>query len=165
VRLNQEHGDRLWILGVYATVEDAAWWEAWFSAQYGLPTVCFHDVGRRLALGQRDRSALRAVDTRSRGKELLEDLDLLVDFPHLVPQGGHRRQTLNLTMYSDARGPVGSHRVQWSSNRADIAERLRRAGLPVRPGKLPGTHRLETSRSSLADAQSSWPTQRRSPVA
>ena len=29
VRLNQEHGDRLWILGVYETGEDAAWWEGY----------------------------------------------------------------------------------------------------------------------------------------
>ena len=45
VRLNQEHGDRLWILGLYATAEEAAWWESWFSAQYGLLTACFHNGG------------------------------------------------------------------------------------------------------------------------
>ena len=30
-----------------------------------------------------------------------------------------RRSTINLTMYSDARGSVAYHRVQWSSNRVD----------------------------------------------
>jgi DNA helicase-2/ATP-dependent DNA helicase PcrA len=153
VRLAQEHGDRLWILGVYATSEDAAWWEAWFSAQYGLPTACFHDSGRRLAMGQGALDRLfESVDTRSRAKDLLEDLDLLVEFPHLVPQNGGRRQTLNLTMFSDARQRVAYHRIQWSSNRGDIAARLERLGFPVRPGRLPGTHRLEVSRKSYVDA-------------
>jgi DNA helicase-2/ATP-dependent DNA helicase PcrA len=151
VRMNQEHGDRLWILGVYASAEDAAWWESWFAAQYGLPTACFHDSGRRLAMGQDALDRLFAsIDTRSRAKELLEDLDLLVEFPHLVPQGGARRQTLNFTMFSDRRGPVGSHRVQWSSNRAEVAERLRRAGFPVRAGKG-GGWRVETARTSYRE--------------
>lgn len=154
VRLNQERGDRLWILGVYATSASAAWWESWFAAQYGLPTACFHDSGRRLAMEQEDLDRLfESIDTRSRAKDLLEDLDLHVDFPHLVPQNGRRRQTLNLTMFSDHRhGEVGYHRVQWSSNRSDVAERLAAAGFPVRPGKLEGTYRVETSRRSYLEA-------------
>lgn len=80
VRLNQEHGDRLWILGLYADASTAAWWESWFSAQYGLPTACFHDSGRRLAMDQDDLDRLFAsIDTRSRAKDLLEDLDLHLD--------------------------------------------------------------------------------------
>ena len=152
VRLNQEHGDRLWILGVYSSVEDAAWWEAWFAAQYGLPTACFHDAGRRLAMGQSALDRLfDSVDTRSRAKDLLEDLDLHPDFPHLVPQNGSRRQTLNLTMFSDRRDEIGYHRVHWSSNRPEVADRLQRAGYSVRPGRLDG-FRVETVRKSYAEA-------------
>lgn len=154
VRLNQEHGDRLWILGVYASASSAAWWESWFAAQYGLPTACFHDSGRRLAMEQQDLDRLfESIDTRSRAKDLLEDLDLHTDFPHLIPQNGARRQTLNLTMFSDHRhGDVGYHRVQWSSNRSEIAERLADAGFAVRPGKLEGTYRVEISRQNYPDA-------------
>ena len=152
VHLDQEHGDRLWILGAHARGEDAAWWESWFAAQYGLPTACFHDTGRHRAMGQGARDRLfDAIDTRSRAKELLEDLDLLIDFPHLVPEGGAQRQTVDLTMFSDRRGAVGSHRVRWSSNRADVAHRLRRAGFPVRPGQA-GGWRIETSRTSYHEA-------------
>jgi DNA helicase-2/ATP-dependent DNA helicase PcrA len=153
VRMNQEHGDRLWILGVYGTLEEGAWWESWFAAQYGLPTACFHASGRRLAMGEDALDRLfAAIDTPSRAKELLEDLDLHLDFPHLVPQNGARRQTLNLTMFSDPRGTeVGYHRVQWSSNRADVAERLRAAGFSVRPGKV-GGHRVETIRRDYVEA-------------
>ncbi len=152
VRMNQEHGDRLWILGVYPTAEDAAWWESWFAAQYGLPTACFHDGGRRLAMGQDALDRLfESIDTRSRAKDLLEDLDLLVDFPHLTTQGGARRQAVDLTMFFDARGPVGRHRVQWSSSRPAVAERLRRAGFPVRAGRA-GSFRVETVRRSYVEA-------------
>ncbi len=153
VRLAQEHGDRLWILGVYATLEDAAWWESWFAAQYGLPTACFHASGRRIAMGEDALGRLfDAVDTRSRAKELLDDLDLHLDFPHLAPQNGARRQTLNLTMFSDPRGgEVGFHRIQWSSNRADVADLLREAGFSVRPGKV-GGYRIETARRDYREA-------------
>ena len=154
VRLNQEHGDQLWILGVYGSMEEAAWWESWFAAQYGLLTACFHATGRNgLAMGEDSLARLfDAVDTRSRAKELLEDLDLRLDFPHLVPQNGARRQTLNLTMFSDPRGAeVGYHRIQWSSNRSDVADRLRHGGISVRPGRL-GGFRVETVRRDYREA-------------
>ena len=154
VRMDQEHGDRLWILGVYRSSSDAAWWESWFAAQYGLPTACFHGVGRP-GLAMRDDALGRlfdAIDTRSRAKDLMEDLDLHPDFPHLVPQNGARRQTLDLTMFSDTRGTgVGHHRIQWSSNRAEVADRLRAAGYSVRPGRA-GGFRVETVRADYTDA-------------
>ncbi|QXC63585.1 ATP-binding domain-containing protein [Aquihabitans sp. G128] len=82
----------------------------------------------------------------------MEDLDLHPDFPHLVPQNGARRQTLNLTMFSDPRGGVvGHHRIQWSSNRSDVADQLRDAGFSVRAGKA-GGHRVETLRRDYVDA-------------
>src|SRR5690606_36481636 len=53
---------------------------------------------------------------------------------------------------SDRRsGDVGYHRVQWSSNREETAERLRAAGFPVRTGK-PGVYRVETSYESYPEA-------------
>ena len=36
--------------------------------------------------------------------ELMEDLDLHPDYPHYRPQNGARRQSVNLTMFSDRRG-------------------------------------------------------------
>ncbi len=153
VRSNQEHADALWILKVVDSRSDAAWWETWFAARYGLPTACFHAVGRpSMAL---DDSMLQrlfdSLDTTSRAKELMEDLLLHPDFPHHRPQNGARRQTLNVTMFSDGRGSVSYHRVQWSSNRADIAARLSTAGFATRPGKGPN-QRFETSRKSWAEA-------------
>ena len=83
----------------------------------------------------------------------MDDLDLRSDYPHYRPQNGVRRQSLNLTMFSDHRtGDVGYHRLQWSLNNEGIATQLREGGFPVRPGKNPGTARVETSRKSYYKA-------------
>jgi DNA helicase-2/ATP-dependent DNA helicase PcrA len=146
VRINQEHADRAWILRVCDSRAEAAYWEAFYAAQYGLPTTLFHGLGRNLAMDDSWLARLfDEVDTRSRAKDLMEDRDLHPAFPHYSPANGERRQTLNLTMFSDCpSGDVGYHRVQWSSNRTAVAERLIDGGFPVRAGK-PGSYRVETS--------------------
>src|SRR5690606_28836391 len=89
------------------------------------------------------------LDTDSRAKDLMEDLDLHPDFPHIRPYGGGRRQTLNLSMFGGERRTAGvaHHRVQWCSNRSDVADRLVAAGLPVRPSK----HQSQRSESMRKD--------------
>jgi DNA helicase II / ATP-dependent DNA helicase PcrA len=153
VRINQEHADRAWVLRVCDSRAEAAFHEARLAAVYGLPTALFHGLGRNLTMD--DAWLVRLfdeVDTRSAAKDLMEDLDLHPAFPHYRPANGGRRQTLNLTMFSDRRpGDVGYHRVQWSSNRSDVADRLREAGFPVRPGRLGGS-RVEVSRKSYREA-------------
>jgi DNA helicase-2/ATP-dependent DNA helicase PcrA len=154
VRVNQEHADALWILRTCDTRAEASYWEALYAAQYGLPTALFHGLGRNLAMGDGQIERLfEALDTDSRAKDLMEDLDLHLEFPHVRPGGGGRRQTLNLSMFGGERRTAGvdHHRVQWCSNRADVAERLIRAGLPVRPSKHQSL-RFETMRKDYADA-------------
>ncbi|HET8621617.1 MAG TPA: 3'-5' exonuclease, partial [Acidimicrobiales bacterium] len=153
VRINQEHADRAWVLRVCGSRAEASFHEARLAALYGLPTALFHGLGRNLVMDDAWLARLfDEVDTRTAAKQLMEDLDLHPAFPHDRPANGGRRQTLNLTMFSDLRhGDVGYHRVQWSSNRHDIADRLREAGFPVRPGKLDGS-RVEVSRKSYPEA-------------
>jgi DNA helicase-2/ATP-dependent DNA helicase PcrA len=152
VRVNQEHADAAWILRVCESAPEAGFWEAKLAAEYGLPTALFHGLGRNLLM---DESYLRRlfdeIDTTTRAKRLMDDFDLHPDFPHLRPQNGRNRQTLNLTMFSDVRGRTAYHRIQWSSNRLELGDRLRDAGFSVRPGKLGGV-RFETSRSRYIDA-------------
>ena len=152
VLLNQEHGDEIWVLRVVGTRAEAGYWESFYAAEYGLPTACFHSVGRRGVLDNALLERLyRELDTPTRAKRLFDDLDLHPDFPHHRAQGGGRRQSLNLTMYGDARGEVSLHRVQWSSNRLDVADRLAAAGYSVRTGKSM-SRRVETSRRSYVEA-------------
>ena len=153
VRLNQEHGDALWVIRVCDSMADAAYWEAFYAASYGLPTACFHGVGRELALDEARLERLYLeLDTASGAKRLMDDLLLHPEFPHHRPQNGRRRQSVNVTMFSDRRGQgPGYHSVQWSSNRTDVAERLSAAGYAVRSGKSASV-RYETTRKSYADA-------------
>jgi len=153
VRCNQEHADKLWVLEVCQSRAMASYWESLYAARYGLPTACFHGVGRDLAMDDDLLSRLYdEVDSERGAKQLMADLLLHPDFPHFRPQGGGRRQTLNLTMFSDIRPARAGHRIQWSSSRVDVARRLEAAGWPVRPGKLAGTARLETTRIDYVEA-------------
>ena len=154
VRLSHEHGDQLWVLRVCDSLGEAAYWESWFAAQYGLPTTCFHAVGRDLALDDRWIAHLYdELDTATAAKQLMEDWLIHQEFPHHRPQNGTRRQSINLTMFSDIRYGRPNHRVQWSSNRRDVAERIRRAGYDVRGlGGDRNGYRLETARVDYVEA-------------
>ncbi len=155
VRANQEHADKAWIVRACPSEAEARYWEAFYAAAYGLPTTCFHASGREgLAFDQAWIDRLyEELDTVGAAKWLFADLDLSFDHPHHRPQNGARRQTINLTMFSDRRSHGAAyHRLQLSSNRDDLAAKLREAGVPLRPGKLPGTWRFETSRASYEEA-------------
>jgi len=157
VRSNQEHADAMWILRTCRAVEEASFYEALYAARYGLPTACFHANGRVLAMDDAWLSRLyKELDTRHGAKALFDELLLHEDFPHHRPQNGLRRSTINLTMYSDARGSAAYHRVQWSSNRTEVVDRLRQNGVQLRPAKGRSV-RYETSwkdyASALADAK------------
>jgi DNA helicase-2/ATP-dependent DNA helicase PcrA len=157
IRSNQERADAMWLLRICDTLADAAFYESLYAARYGLPTVCFHAVGRRLALDDDAIARLyEALDTEAGAKALMVDFMLDLDTPHHRPQNGPRRSTINLTMFSDARGSASYHRVQWSSSRPDVAGRLMAGGVRLRPGKR-GGYRYETSwkdfRRALADVQ------------
>ena len=145
VRTNQEHADAAWILRVCASMAEAAYFESFFAAEYGLPTTCFHAAGRALAMDDAWlRQLYRSIDTETRAKLLMEDRLLHRDYPHHRPQNGARRSSINLTMFSDCRSQVGYHRVQWSSNRDDIAAALRAGGVELRSSKHESL-RYETS--------------------
>ncbi len=166
VRVNQEHADKLWVLKAIDSYEEAVYYESYFAAKYGLPTMMFHTQGRNVKITDETVFKLfQEVDTIGNAQKLMTELWLHPDFPHYRPQNGQRRQTLNLTMFgnirlvsghptrSESTPPVrADHRLQWSSNREEIAHQLTEAGLPIRAGKLPGTYRYETARKSYREA-------------
>ena len=153
VRANQEHADKMWVLRVCDSSPEATYWESWYAATYGLPTACFHSLGRKLAMDDDWLERLYAnIDTRTAAKHLMDDLALHPDFPHHRAAGGARRQTVTLLMFGDRRtsGP-GMHRIQWTSNRSEIAHRLAAAGFAVR-GNGKGGWRVERSRKDYGEA-------------
>ncbi len=152
VRSNQERADAIWVLRSCDSLSEAAYFESLFAADYGLPTACFNASGRQLAMDDGWLEALyRSVDTETRAKVLMEDRLLSPEFPHHRPQNGRRRSAINLTMFSDRRSSVGYHRVQWSSNRPELCERLERGGIPLRASKH-ASRRYETSWKSYGAA-------------
>jgi DNA helicase-2/ATP-dependent DNA helicase PcrA len=152
VRVTQEHADAAWIIRICDSRAEAAYWESLLAARYGLPTACYHGLGRELAMSDADLARLFAnLDTETAAKQLMDDYDLHPDYPHVRPQNGRNRQTLNLTMFSDCRGSAAYHRVQWSTNRLDLGDRLTAAGYSVRRAKGNGV-RFETSRRDYAEA-------------
>lgn len=159
VRVAQENADKLWVLKATNTYEEAAYYEAFFAAKYGLPTMVFHAQGRNLKVSDETIFKLFSkIDTFTNAQVLMRSLWLHPEFPHYRPQNGLRRQTINLTMFGNIRKErqifKADHRIQWSSNRADIANQLVQAGYPIRAGKLPGTSRFETARASYREAVS-----------
>ncbi len=156
VRANQERADRMWILKVCQTREEAVYNEALLSYQYGIPMLVFHAFANRaMALSQQHIDAVYdAIDTKKRAKQLMADLDIQPSYPHFTPQAtsrnGIKRINLNIVLFGDKRA---SARSPWSASRLSINTTdpsdlrvFESAGYRIRAGKS-GTLRAE--RSSL----------------
>lgn len=157
VRAAQEHADKLWVLKTTSSYEEAWYYEAYYAAKYGLPTIVFHSDGRQLRMSDEWFFRLfQEVDTITNAHCLMEDLWLHPEFPHYRPQNGDRRQTLNLVMFGtprlESQRSASYHRLQWCSNRSDIASNLQAAGFSIRSGKNLQGYRLETARVSYKEA-------------
>ncbi|MEX2620745.1 MAG: UvrD-helicase domain-containing protein [Egibacteraceae bacterium] len=151
-RLNGEQGDKLWVLCITDTRAEATYWEAYYAAEYGLPTACFQGAGRRLSMDEGWLERLYTdLETAVPAKQIMRDLELHPEFPHHRPANGRRRHPITLLMFGDQRTQIGHHRIQWSSVREDLIERLGEAGIPLRPNKTGGA-RLEGSRKSYREA-------------
>ncbi|MBA2530042.1 MAG: UvrD-helicase domain-containing protein [Euzebyales bacterium] len=147
-----DDGDELWILRVAASAGEAAYWESFYAASYGLPTAGFHGAGPQPAMDEiRLQRLYDALDTDTAAKQLMDDLNLHPDFPHHRAAERERRGAVTLLMFGDQRAGIGHHRIRWSSNRAGVADRLRAAGLPVRDDGH-GGFRGEASRERYREA-------------
>ena len=158
VRSIQEHADKMWVIRTVDSEEEARYWEAYYAAHYGLPTIVFHALGRENIFGGDEwiQRLFSSLDTQSAAQRLMADLDLHFSYPHHRPQNDDRRQAVALTMFGGYRTTrnmtAGEHRLQWCSRRDDVAARLREAGFSIRPSKLSG-NKLETCRSAYRDAR------------
>ena len=101
-----------------------SYWEAFFAAEYGLPTALLprHRAEARRWARSGSSGSTTCSTPRSRAKELMEDLDLHPEFPHMRPDGGASpadAQPDDVRRRARAAAGVGHHRVQWCSNRPD----------------------------------------------
>jgi len=140
-RLNQEHGDAVWVLATYATVNQARAAEYQLSLQYQIPTIPF--VARKGAsVGGyvHDQAALDSIfaqfDTKASAATLLNFFHLQHNFPHHRPQvSKSQRQNIMVTLCGDSRGATPMHRISVAGSSVQTKKLLEKAGYSVRPAK------------------------------
>ncbi|MCK9351325.1 MAG: UvrD-helicase domain-containing protein [Candidatus Paceibacterota bacterium] len=163
VRSNQEKADRMWVIRVCETKPEAILWENYYSFFYGIPTIVFHTIGRKLSLAQKQIDDLFGmIDTEKNAKRLFEETGLSFDFPHYTPQGTTQGNTENnrlnvrLTMFSDKRKsvlhPFGLSRVSINTTDKKLKEKLELAGFKTRKGKR-DDWRLEIAKLDYGEAE------------
>lgn len=160
VRTNQEHADKVWVLKVCFSREDAYWWENYLAYKYGIPTMIFHTVGRNMIFSQNSINKLyESIDTVARARGLMKDLGIYVDYPHHRPKGvtDHNqphRMLVHLTAFGgngpSARSPWFRHRVWLNTTSKVVEEQVKQGGVATRPGQR-DTWRVEKSYISLHD--------------
>jgi DNA helicase-2/ATP-dependent DNA helicase PcrA len=152
VRANQERAERMWIIKVCQTLEDAKYNECLFAYKYGIPMLVFHAFANRfMALSQKHIDDIyHEIDTESRAQKLMTDLGLFFNYPHFMPQATTRndikRINLNVVLFGDKRM---SDRSPWSASRLSVnttdprdLQVFEKLGYSVRSAKA-GTFRTE----------------------
>lgn len=138
-RTSQENADALWLLKVCNTEQEAHFWEDYFSAQYGLPTVTFNHVQGTLQtsgliLSQELIDKLyQLIDTPTRAKQLLLDMGIAHEYPHHTPKcvTKSRRRNVTITICADPRGINVLHDIEMSGNDWADAEILKAADIRI----------------------------------
>lgn len=135
-RLNQENGDKAWLIRKADTLEEATFWESYYAYKYAIPQYVFNDpMGKaRIALSFDTIVKLHQdLGTEENGYHLLYDLGLNKDYPHAVPQAAKTRCTLNYSMFSSVQvSKQGVHKSELSaSTSSDNYVEVLKRHLPV----------------------------------
>ena len=135
-RLQQERAEYLWILKSVDDIDNAKYWEQYFSVKYGIPTWCFYSGKKQRNLDYSDKNIRRlfsSINTNANAKKLMNDLWLFKERPHYIPKcmGKNKRRNFTINMCADSRcGTL--HRYAISGSDDTDGEKLKKAGLNVR---------------------------------
>ncbi|MEX2398722.1 MAG: UvrD-helicase domain-containing protein [Candidatus Saccharimonadales bacterium] len=152
VRANQERAERMWVLKICSSKEEAAYNELRFSYKYNIPMLVFRAGSySSTSISQEYIDAIyQEIDTHSGADNLMRDLDIKFDYPHFIPQATTRNQTkrinLNVVLFGDKRqtsqSPWSASRI--SINTADKSDLniIEESGYTVRSGRA-DTYRTE----------------------
>jgi len=146
-RTQQERADKIWILEVSRTEAEARYWEAYYSAAFGLPTVTFLEVNRHgtkergnddltpLGMAQKEIDRLfNSLPTKENAYRLLELKNMLYSHPHHTPKctTTRRRRNFVITMCADSRSPnCCLHRAELGGSDTADAKLLESIGVKV----------------------------------
>ncbi len=140
-RCNQEHGDEVWIVGVYDSSQEARVNEYKLSLSYGIPTLPF--IARKGSSGGYvyDQKVLNeiftSIDTESAATALLKAGGFSRDYPHHRAQAtGSDRRNIMVALCGDRRGASPMHRISMSGSDIEGKDLLEEAGFSVRRSKL-----------------------------
>lgn len=160
VRINQEHGDKMWILKLCKDKSEATYYEQYFSIKYGIPTAVFYTNGRNLAMNQQQVDMLFSeINTFERVEKLMNENFLFEEYPHHIPnaviRGATVRKIINVNFFSGNRcykeGYYG-HRISLNTSGDDVKEKFIKNDFNVRDGKR-NKWRIETERKEYDEAE------------
>jgi DNA helicase-2/ATP-dependent DNA helicase PcrA len=161
VRLNGEHADAAWVVGVHEDEAAARLSETLLSLRYQVPTVPFVARSYRGAGGRSlvaDQEALDRIfaelDTEQGGRRLLLDEGLSFGHPHFssatTTTGVRLRRRLTVTLCGDPSGARTLHKVTLFGYDDEGRRALEGIGLKLRPAYNGSSGwRFETSHSDL----------------
>ena len=163
IRLNGEHADAAWVVGVHDDPAEARLSEALLSLKYPLPTVPF--VARPMTKARPainglvgDQALLDRlfdeIETRAGARELLNDQGLSFLHPHFTSatttHGARTRRRVTVTLCGDPRSKSTMHRISLFGYDDEGRRALESIGLSLRPAYKgsPGW-RFETGNSDI----------------
>lgn len=152
VRANQERADRMWILRVCQSREEAMREETLLAYTYGIPMLVFKAYANRsMLLSQESIDAIyREIDTQDRAGKLMADEHILFDYPHFMPQAttrnGVKKLNINAVLFGDKRvserSPWAASRISANTSDKSDLEVFEELGHTVRSGRK-NTYRVE----------------------
>ena len=162
VRANQERAERVWVIKVCATSEEARYTESLLAYKYGIPMTVFHAYpNRNMKFSQSYIDDLYAnLDTAGQAAKLMKEFGINYDYPHFVPEattrGETKRLVINSVLFGDRRSTQTS---DWSASRLSVntthakdLEVFASLGYTVRSAKV-GTFRSEIHKLDYADIE------------
>ncbi|HEX8501856.1 MAG TPA: UvrD-helicase domain-containing protein, partial [Pyrinomonadaceae bacterium] len=138
-RTNQERADAIWLLEACATEEEARFWENFYAATYGLPTVMFKAVaGGKMPQPAIDR-LFAGVNTERGARALLAAKQMSFEHPHHTPKCTtlQRRRNFSVTLCKDSRHNTLHYCEVLGSDMEDV-NRLKTVGVGTTPHKRVG---------------------------
>ena len=156
-RVRHEHADALWVLSTHQSENDARADEYILSLKYRIPTLPFvpRKGGSLNGLVHDERYISRvfdAFDTHTNASQLIDDLRLSADYPHVRPRSRNSsRYHIIITLCGDRRGATPMHRISLVGNDPQARAVLESLGLSIRAARSEGdSWRHESANKSMA---------------
>lgn len=162
VRSNQERADKIWIIKVCLTRQEALYYESYYSYEYGIPMTIFRSSSiKKNGLTQENiKQLFNSIDTQKRASKLMAEKGISPEYPHFLPQattrGGRHRLNINVVLFGDKRSssqsPWSASRISANTTSADSLDMFEKNGYTVRKAKL-GTHRSEVHKLDFGEIE------------